>query len=496
MKKDAVGYEKITQEYFESVKEKGLSQNLCKYVWLALIAISRGYSFNASHTLSYSIVALQEMNLAYKFPIVYWNTACLIVDAGGDDSNTDYSKVAKAVSTFKSRGIEMSLVNINESDFSFKPDVAHNRILFGFKGMQNIGDELVRDIIANRPYKSMLDFYYRVKPRQQAMIALIKGGAFDCFEPNRYKAMVEYIWETCEKKKKLTLRNIPMLAKKQLIPQETDEQKKAKSIYEFNRYLKDQCRTKGNYYQLDSRALDFLTKIDYNNYDDDKKMNCDAWDKDVYQKEMDVFRNWMVENKDAILDKLNTEIFLDDWYKYADSNLSAWEMEVMCFYYHEHELKNANFHKYGIDNFEDLQEAPIVETVFTRGDTKIPIYKLNIICGTCIAKDKNKAIVWLLTPQGKVVSLRFNREYFAMYDRQLSQRNPDGTKTVLEKSWFTRGNKIVVQGMRRGDEFVSKKYKHSRLEHQLYHIDKVEKNGDLVLRHERYSGGEVDIEDV
>ena len=37
---------------------------------------------NAAHTLAYSIVALQEMNLAFKYPIIFWNTANLIVDSG------------------------------------------------------------------------------------------------------------------------------------------------------------------------------------------------------------------------------------------------------------------------------------------------------------------------------------------------------------------------------------------------------------------------------
>ena len=26
------------------------------------------------------------MNLAYKYPIIFWNTACLITDAGGNES--------------------------------------------------------------------------------------------------------------------------------------------------------------------------------------------------------------------------------------------------------------------------------------------------------------------------------------------------------------------------------------------------------------------------
>ena len=53
---------------------------------------------NQSHTLAYSLVALQEMNLAYRFPLIYWNTACLITDTGGaedldGDKSNNYDKI-------------------------------------------------------------------------------------------------------------------------------------------------------------------------------------------------------------------------------------------------------------------------------------------------------------------------------------------------------------------------------------------------------------------
>ena len=49
------------------------------------MATSKGYGFNQSHTLAYSLVALQEMNLAFHYPIVFWNCACLICESGGDE---------------------------------------------------------------------------------------------------------------------------------------------------------------------------------------------------------------------------------------------------------------------------------------------------------------------------------------------------------------------------------------------------------------------------
>lgn len=50
-------------------------------------------AFNAEHTYSYSLIGVQCAYLATYFPILYWNTACLRVDAGlGNDTSTNYGK--------------------------------------------------------------------------------------------------------------------------------------------------------------------------------------------------------------------------------------------------------------------------------------------------------------------------------------------------------------------------------------------------------------------
>jgi DNA polymerase-3 subunit alpha len=211
------------------------------------------------------------------------------------------------------------------------------------------------------------------------------------------------------------------------------------------------------------------------------------WD-NVYQKYMDIFRKWIASDKETILNALNKEIFMEDWNKYAKGNPSSWEMEVLCFYYHEHELAHVNKDKYGFVDFHKLPEDPVIEKTFTKGGKDIHIFHLNRICGTCIAKNKTKSTVTLLTTSG-VVNVKFRKEYFAMFDKQISERGTDGVKHVVEKSWFNRGNMIVVTGIRSGDDFISKKYA-STGGHQLYKIDEILPNGDLVLKDSRYQGGE------
>ena len=70
-----------------------------------------------------------------------------------------------------------------------------------------------------------------------------------------------------------------------------------------------------------------------------------------------------------------------------------------------------------------------------------------------------------------------------MFKRQISQVQIDGTKKVLEKSWFKRGTMLMITGYRRDDQFVAKTYQ-STQSHQLYKITQV--LGDsIMLQHER-----------
>ena len=470
---------------------------VANYFWENAIAPQLGYAFSLNHSLPYSFVGMQSIYFVMNFNPIYWNTACLIVNSGATDEeaggSTDYGKIAKAIGDIMSAGIQVSLANINQSDFGFAPDVKNNRILFGLKGMLNVGDDVVAAIKENRPYISPRDFLNKVKPSKQAMISLIKGGAFDDMEDRKF-TMAWYLWETCDKKKRLTLQNMPGLIKYDLVPQDTEERVLAKRVYEFNRYLKAITKADPNaykdHYTLDERAINFLQEIDCDELIDTDNLawfiNIKSWDK-VYQKYMDIFRAWIAQDKDKILNDLNTLIFQEEWDKYAKGSLSAWEMEVLCFYYNKHELADVNKDRYGFVDFYSLPEDPVIEKTFSRGGKDINIFKLYRICGTCIAKNKTKSTVTLLTTDG-VVNVKFRKEYFSLFDKQISERGEDGVKHVVEKSWFNRGNMIVVTGIRSGDDFISKKYA-STGGHQLYKIEDILPNGELVLKDCRYNGG-------
>lgn len=405
---------------------------------------------------------------------------------------TDYSKIAKALGEIMAAGITVSLVDINKSSYSFKPDAENNEILFGMKALSNVGGPVIEQIERGRPYASFTDFLNRCPLKKPAIISLIKGGAFDKLDKEwakeldvhpRYLAMVTYLSKVSEPKTKLTLQNFNGLMKKGLIPEELDLQKR---VFNFNKYLKDNAKV-GKYYVLNDACLDFYSR--YFNSDLLEVINgCTCilqtkWEK-IYKTEMDAARDWLKAHQEETLKQYNTMLFMEEWDKYAKGNLSSWEMEALCFYYHEHELANVDCFKYGITNFFKLPPQPTVDYFFKRNGKDIPIYKTYRIIGTVISKNDNKASVSLLTPNG-VVDVKFTKEYYAMFARQISEKQDDGTKKVMEKGWMTRGTKLMITGMRRDDQFVAKTYSHTPT-HQIYKIETTNDGRDMELTHDRY----------
>ena len=529
-KKNPKDYEALTKEFFEVTKEKGVDEAFAKYVWNVLIAMSRGYGFNQSHTLAYSLIALQEMNLAYHYPIIFWNCACLITDAGGDEkeaedeeaeaveevftneieefaqddsedddedeeeavvkkkkktASVNYGKIATAIGKMRMSGIMVEPPDINKSSYTFSPDAELNIIRYGISGITRVGEDIVKQIIANRPYTSIQDFLNKVKVNKVQMINLIKSGAFDSFG-ERTKLMHEYVDMISDTKKRITLQNMKMLIDFGLIPDQYDLQRR---VYNFNKYLK-KMKLDSNYYGLDNIAFDFIEKY----FDMDKavpdgstesgfKIRQDVWDK-IYQNQMDIIRPYVKKNHDYLLKSVNDRLTADVWNKYCLGDYSKWEMDSVSFYSHNHELSGINNELYLIDNFFDLSEIPEVERVIPIKGKQVPIFKLHRIAGTVLDRDKAKKTVQLLTPDG-VVSVKVYGAFEA-YDRQISEKGPDGKKHIIEKSMFTRGNKIIVTGIRQEESFVAKVYSRTPW-HRIEQIVDV-KGDQLIIKADRSEG--------
>lgn len=504
------------------IQEKFLSQcpskKLGEYAWKTMMKPQMSYSFSEVHALLYSFIGIQTLVVATQFPIIYWNTACLIVNSQSieepeeeeeiaetcieelDDSNEEeeeddneeettpkkekkkqktvnYGKISIAIGKMEQGGIYISPPDINSSGFTFSPDEKNNIIRYGLRGITKVGEDIVKSIIENRPYSSIDDFLSKVKINKPQMINLIKAGAFDEFG-DRESLMRYYVSEISDTKKRITLQNMKMLIDFGLIPDEYDLQRR---VFNFNKYLK-KMKIGTQYYGLDNIAMNFYEK----NFDVDFLEPYDTesgfailqtkWDK-IYKAQMDIIRPFIKDNNQLLLNEVNNRLMSDVWNKYCLGSISKWEMDSVSCYFHQHELQDVNYRLCGFSNFFELNEQPEIDRIIEIKGKKIPLFKIHRICGTVLDRDKGKKMVTVLTREG-VVNVRVFGEVFSYYDKQISERGADGKKHVIEKSTFSRGNKIIITGIRRENEFVMKKYKNTPY-HGIELITKINEDGTV-----------------
>lgn len=483
------------------------------------------------------------MELACKYPVIYWNTANLIVNSGAadgeeeneeDDSQDnesesatesvfcseelqeeedelldteednpqengavvkkkkpnkiDYGKIATAIGSMQSAGITIALPDINKSSFTFTPVESENKIYYGIKGILKIGKDLAKDIIKNRPYASINDFLCKVKVNKPQMVNLIKSGAFDSFG-ERTETMKDYILSICGAKTTLNMRNAQKLIEKKLFPEELSFNVK---VFNFNKFIKKISKDKGltDKYYLDPYCFNFYesnfdtenVSIEYENDEPIGYILSAIWDK-MYKKLMQPLSDYIKSHLNDLLIGLNKELFDDFWNKYALGNISKWEMDSVNFYFHDHELKKVPKIIYELEDFKSMPEtAEVVNTIPIKG-RDIPIYRITRIAGTVIDKNKNKNTVTILTTTG-VVDVKIYANQFSIFDKQISVMGANGHKKVIEKSWFSRGNKIIFTGIRRENNFIPKKYK-STPYHLVELITNIDDKGLLTTLTER-----------
>ena len=513
-KKDKQVQHKMKEKFFTDGRKNGASENLLDYVWEQVVGKQLGYSFSINHTTPYAGIALQEMNLAYHYPIVYWNTACLSINAAADDESdnnksTQYGKVGVAIAKALEEKIDIVPPLINEAKFGFIPDAENNRIIFAFKAMNGIGDDVAQAIIQNAPYSSMDDFAIRmldtkiVQPAQ--MIKLIKGGCFlTLHNPDRFKTMEWFLRRYCfEPINKLTMQQLGKLLSFKVVP---DDFKNCLNCINIKQYVLDdeglyklyinpdkKLPKRGyhdRYFILDDTSQPVFNKFFSEDSVIDVKDGYYIISEKKFSKECDALiqslRDWL--SSQEALDTYNKALFQSVWNEKASGTEASWNMEACCYYDQEHELANVDEDYYGIVNYFDLPEEPEPYAWYSRKVDnewkRVPKYRITRIAGTVLQNDNNRHTIALLTCYG-VVNVKFYKGSYAFYNKRISQPLENGKKKVLEESWLKRGNKLLISGIRRDDQFFPLIYKDTIYKHTVNLIKDVLPNGRVELQTER-----------
>lgn len=484
--------------------------------------------------MAYSIEALQEANLATKYNPLFWECACLSVNAGsdntsmvedydiGDDdeeedvtdtqseedessdrskqSGVDYGKISRAVSEAQYRGVKIAPPSVQTAETDFVPDVQNNSIIYSLTAVTSVNLDLYNRIVAGRPYTSLSDFISKVNPSTLQMINLIKAGSFDSLYPdiNRAAIMEEYLNIYADQnvscKEKLTMANFDKLVNMGALPQTHDF---ARRVMVFKKWVdaNELDKTNKRYCIKSEASLKFFNKY--------FKMRL------TLGKQYDIIPEGIAVKQSAfkkvcddycaeVKEWMNSEEGINTFYraefefkknelreKYCQGSVSKWEMQTVHYYGHDHELAHVNQAKYDISNFENLPEIPIpIGEKQNREGNTIPIYEVKTIIGTVINVDNMKHIVTLLTNFGTVVDVKFYSGQFINLYKTISVIEPNGKKRVIEKPWLQRGNLLLVNGFRRENSFVPRSdWAHGK-RHSVRLITQVV-GDDLILKDER-----------
>ena len=512
-KKIATKLIQLKADFYEKGGQRARKEFL-DYVWTYCIEPQLGYSFSINHTLPYSLIALQEANLATRWDPLYWKCACLCVNSGsyvgamgdeddeaddseGVDESADgkrhvapnYGKISRAITDAQRAGVNIELPDINRAQADFVPDIENQSILYSLRAVTVVGDNLLAAIIAGRPYQSMQDFVTRVQPTRAQMIGLIKAGCFDALEGQpRMRIMTRYLQQLADEdyplKDKLTLVQIRKAID---MGWTTPEFAESIRILKFKQYVEAHCQDTENKRLLlsDDKCIKFfeqyimnqlnLTKGEYSVLPGGRlAVKLTAFRKVITALLAPVVEYFNTEaGRQAYKDLLQGAFLKEMWETKCAGSISRWEMETLNFYYSGHELRSVGKAKYGIGSFFALPE---------RGDNP----RMIALVGTVTDTNNTRHTISLLTPEEGVVDVKFYGGTYAQYNQRISIIDAaTQKKTVVDESWLKRGTLLLIYGIRKENMFHARTDRSGPLPRTIGLIEQIHSDGTLGVRYAR-----------
>lgn len=147
-----------------------------------------GYGFNKSHSAAYALIAYHTAFLKANYPHEFM-AALVSFETDSPESLTKY------LQEIHDMGITVQAPNINDSDIEFRATA--DNIVFGLKGIKNVGLAALEALLAERikkPFESLFDLCKRADLRvvnKRVLESLTYAGALDCLPGSRAQKIAE-----------------------------------------------------------------------------------------------------------------------------------------------------------------------------------------------------------------------------------------------------------------------------------------------------------------
>ena len=189
--------DRLKGEFADGGVKKGFNRQHCEELFDLIVKFA-GYGFNKSHSAAYAMITFYTSYLKCYYPTEFMASLLTL-----EKDNTD--KVVKYVDEVKRMGYDLVPPDINKSYLVFSANKIDKKevVMFGMGALKGAGDVAINSMLDAReegPFKDLSDFVSRIdssKVNKRVIEALIKSGAFDCFNYTR-QAMCEQIEEIVE----------------------------------------------------------------------------------------------------------------------------------------------------------------------------------------------------------------------------------------------------------------------------------------------------------
>lgn len=174
---DLKKWDKTVKKFTKGAVANGISEREAERIANDLVSFA-GYSFNLSHSSSYTYIAVMTLYLSVYFR-KYFYSAVLEYEF---DRDKQLFEVFQAI---KSHGIKVLPPDVNVSKQHISPVPKKKEIVVGLNQIKYVGEKPSQHIIEHRPYKSLLDFIIKTVYEEKGGVtsrvidSLIKSGAFD-----------------------------------------------------------------------------------------------------------------------------------------------------------------------------------------------------------------------------------------------------------------------------------------------------------------------------
>ncbi len=178
------GFQVIVDKFFENCRRRGYSETLIAEVWRQIESFA-GYSFSKAHSASYAVESFQSLYLKARYPLEFM--VAVINNFGGFYATWVYVNEACRW------GANIHLPCVNHSGVN--TSIKERDIYLGFIHLQGLEQQMMVQVETERKssgaFRSLEDFYNRLKPGKSQMVLLVRVGAF------RFtgKSKAELLWQ-------------------------------------------------------------------------------------------------------------------------------------------------------------------------------------------------------------------------------------------------------------------------------------------------------------